>query len=135
MKTLRGTIFGGIAYFILGWVVYGMLLGPFYEANTDVTLNRPEAEMILWAMFVSTLLVALFLTLFLKYAGANNWMDGIKTGGVFGILMGLSMSLSFYSMTTWYNSLWIAIADSVVNAIVMAIVGLVIVMTWGKKEE
>ncbi|WP_439182533.1 DUF1761 family protein [Carboxylicivirga taeanensis] len=134
MKTLRGTIFGGIAYFLIGWVVYGMLLGSFYEANTDVALNRPEEEMILWAMFVSTLLVALFLTMFLKYAGASHWMDGIKKGGLFGLLMGLSMSLSFYSMTTWYSSFWIAIVDGIVNAIVMAIIGVVIVLTWGKKE-
>ncbi len=134
MKTLRGTVFGGIAFFLLGWLVYGILLMDFMIDHTNSVANRADEDMVLWAMFVSSLLLGLLLTLFLKRSGAKTWMDGLKTGALFGLILGLSMDLSFYAMTIMYNTLWIAIADALIYTIIIALVGLVIPLTWGKKE-
>ena len=134
MKTLRGTVFGGIAFFLLGWLVYGILLMDFMIDHTNSVANRADEDMVLWAMFVSSLLLGLLLTLFLKRSGAKTWMDGLKTGALFGLILGLSMDLSFYAMTTMYNTLWVAIADALIYTIIIALVGLVIPLTWGKKE-
>jgi len=80
MKILKGTLFGGIAYFLLGWLVYGILMMDFSLANYNQCMNRPEADMIWWAMIVSNLVYALFLTLILKWSGAKGLIDGLKTG-------------------------------------------------------
>ncbi|MBN2892920.1 MAG: hypothetical protein JXL97_13720, partial [Bacteroidales bacterium] len=68
MKILRGTIFGGIAFFLLGWLVYGMLLMDFMAANSNNCAARLDDEMIWWAMIVSNLILALFITLVLKWS-------------------------------------------------------------------
>ena len=69
MKILRGTIFGGISNFLLGWVIYGILLMGFLSANMNQCAARPD-EMIWWALILSNLSAALLLTLFLKWFGA-----------------------------------------------------------------
>ncbi len=135
MKIVRGTIFGGISYFLLGWLVYGILLMDFMSANTNTCTSRPEAEMIWWAIIVSNLIFALLLTIVLKWSGASQIVDGIKTGALFGFLMGLSMDLGFYSMTTMYNNLTVLIVDVVVFTLLMAVVGMVIVLLWGKEKS
>lgn len=135
MKILRGTVFGGIAYFLMGWLVWGMLLMDFYTANFNQCLNRPEADMVWWAMIASNLAFALLLTLILNWSGAKKIVDGLKTGAIFGFLYSLSIDLSFYSMTTMFNNFTGIVVDLVVNSLVMSVIGLVIVLTWGKQKS
>jgi len=134
MKILRGTIFGGILYFLLGWLVYGILLMDYYMANTNQCANKSEGEMIWWAMIVSTLFAALLLTLILNWAKAKSIADGLITGAIFGSLFTATIDFSFWSMTTMYSSLVPILVEIVVSAIVFALVGMVIVLTWGKEK-
>lgn len=134
MKIIRGTLFGGITYFLMGWLVWGILLMDFYTANFNQCASRPEMEMIWWALIVSNLTTALFLTLFLKWSGAKGIVDGLKTGAIFGFLYSLSLDLGYYSMTTMFNNFTAIIVDVIVNTLVMAVIGLVIVLLWGKEK-
>lgn len=132
MKILRGTLIGGVAYFLIGWLVYGILLMDFFSSATNMCANRPDGEMIWWAMIVSNLLAALFLTLFLNRTEAIGIVDGLKTGAIFGSLFTGTIDFSFWSMTTMYSSLLPLLVEIVVSAIVFAVVGMIIVLTWGK---
>ena len=134
MKILKGTIFGGIANFFLGWLIYGMLLMEFMKSNSNQCANRPEMEMIWWAMIFSCLVYALFLTLFLKGSGSTSWLDGLKTGALFGCLFGVTIDLSFYSMTTMFNSVTPIFVDAIASTAMGGITGLVIVLLWGKSK-
>lgn len=134
MKILKGTIFGGIVYFFLGWLIYGILLADFSLANYNQCMNRPSAEMVWWAIILSNLIYALFLTLVLKWTGASGWLDGLKTGALFGLLLGVSTDLSFYSMTTMFNSIGAMVLDMLVMTVMAAILGTVIVLVWGKDK-
>jgi hypothetical protein len=131
-KIFKGTIFGGTVYFILGWLVYGILLADFSQSNYNQCMNRPSAEMVWWAIILSNLVYALFLTLMLKWSGAARWTDGLKTGALFGLLFGVTSDLSFYSMTTMYNSIGSMLTDMVVMTAMAAVLGAVIVLVWGK---
>lgn len=133
-KILKGTVFGGIVYFLLGWLVYGILLADFSLSNYNQCANRPQADMIWWAIILSNLAYALLLTLFLKGSGASGLMDGLKTGALFGFLFVLIIDLSYYSMTTMFNSLGAMVTDIVVSALLAAVLGVVIVLLWGKDQ-
>lgn len=135
MRILRGTLIGGVAYFFIGWLVYGVLLNSIYAPMTNTSINRPDGAMIWWAMILSNLLFALFLTLFLKWSGARSIIDGLKTGALFGALFTATIDLSLYSMTTMYNTLLPILIETVASAVVMGVVGMIIVLTWGKAKE
>lgn len=131
MKILRGTIFGGISYFLLGWLVYGILLMTFLSANMNQCAARPD-EMIWWAIILSNFSAALLLTLFLKWFGAKGIIDGLKTGALFGFLFAATVALSSWSMTTMYTNISALVVDIFASTVLFAIVGIVIVLTWGK---
>ena len=134
MKILKGTIFGGIANFFLGWLIYGMLLMDFMKSNSNQCAARPEMEMIWWAMILACLVYALLLTLFLKRSASSTWLDGLKTGALFGCLYAVTIDLSFYSMTTMFNSVTPILVDAIASAVMGAITALVIVLLWGKPK-
>jgi hypothetical protein len=134
MKLLRGTVFGGISFFLLGWVLYGILFMDFFSENNNQCANKADGDMIWWAIIVSNLMTALLLTLILKWSGAKVILDGLKTGAIFGILLSLSLDLSFWSMTTIYNNFGTLLADVAVNTFMLAVVGMLIVLLWGKEK-
>ncbi|RIH64700.1 hypothetical protein D1164_13770 [Mariniphaga sediminis] len=135
MKILRGTVFGGIAFFLLGWLVYGILLMDYSSANYDQSIYRADGEMIWWALIASNLAIALLLTLVLKWSGAKAITDGLKTGAILGFLLSLNINLSFYSMTTMFLHFSGLVVDVLVFTLMMAVIGLIIVSLWGKKSK
>ncbi len=132
MKILRGTIFGGIAYFLLGWVVYGILLMGFLSTNMNQCAARSDGSMVWWAIILSNFSASLLLTILLKWFGAKRIPDGLKIGALFGLLFALTVSLSSWSMTTMYMNLGALIVDILASTVLFAIIGIIIVLTWGK---
>ncbi len=135
MRILRGTIFGGIGFFLLGWLIYGIIMMGYNTANTNQCMNNPNGEMIWWAILVGNFISALLLTLVLNWSGAKNWMDGLKTGALFGFLLSSSMAFGFWSMTTMYNNFTALMVDITQNTVFYGLVGLVIVLLWGKEQK
>ena len=133
LKILRGTISGAIVYFLLGWLVYGILLMDFFSAGMNQCVNRPLGEMIWWAIIVSNLALALLLTLILHWKKAAGIVDGLVTGVIFGALFTIMIDFSFWSMSTMYNNISTILVEIVVSAALYAVVGIVIVLTWGRK--
>jgi len=106
----------------------------FLSANTNTCANRPNGEMIWWAIILSNLSAGLLLTLFLNWSKASGMISGLKLGAVFGLLYACIVDFSFWSMTTIFNSLTVLIVDVLISAFVLGIVGMVIVLTWGKES-
>ncbi|RIJ48630.1 hypothetical protein D1614_08830 [Maribellus luteus] len=134
MKILKGTIFGAIAFFFLGWLVWGILLMDFSMNNYNTEIYLPEDEIIWWAMIVSNLALALMYTLILKWAGAKTLVDGVKIAATIGALYALSIDLGYYSMTNVILNLSAIVVDTLAYLAISAITGLIIVATWGKDK-
>jgi len=90
--------------------------------------------MIWWAIILSNLVMALLLTLILHWAKAKSIIDGLKYGALFGLLYGSAIAFSYWSMSTMYLNARAMVTDILVSSAVMAILGLVIVLTWGKEN-
>lgn len=134
MKILRGTIFGGIAFFFLGWLFWGILLMDFSANNYNPDFYLKDNEMIWWALILSNLTYALLQTLFLKWGKAKKWIDGLKIGILFGGLYALSTDLGIYSMTNILLNVWAIIVDTLAYVVITGLMGIVIVLTWGKSK-
>lgn len=135
-KIVVGSLAGGLAYFLLGWVVYGILMKDYCATNLNQTGMRKEEEMILWAIGVSNIAFAMLLALIFSWSNTSSILNATKMAAIIGLLVSISIDLSFYAMTTMYQSRSIIIVDVIVNTTLTAIVGAIVYwsMCLGKKE-
>lgn len=129
-KFLIGGIVGGILYFLLGYVFYGLLLKNFFNENGMAT-NMDT--IIWWALVAGNIAGGLLLAYILGKANASTAGSGAGIGFVVGLLMGLSFDLMMYSFGKGLTTKGM-IADVVVGAVMSAIVGAVIGAILGGKK-
>ncbi len=97
MKLVLSTIIVGVVLFLLGWVIYGMLLmeylKPFYGF-----MQRPEYDMKIWAFGLASLSQAFFLFIIYSkgYQGGSAVWEGIKFGIIISLFTGIP-----YILYTW----------------------------------
>ena len=135
-KILLGGLAGGVAFFFLGWIVYGMFLMDFMMANQNQCAMRPMEEMIWWSLIVSNIIWAFAYAVIFSWGNITGFVNGLKSGAILGLLIGASIDLSFYSMSTMFNSLTVVCVDVLATTVMSAIGGGIIaqVMGMGKKE-
>lgn len=131
-KTLLGALAGGVALFLLGWVIYGMLLMDYTTANFNQCAANPPDQMIWWAMIVSCLCSGLLLALILSWANKSGAADGAKIGAIVGALIGLSIDLSMFSMSSMFPGLTPLLVDVIAYTVMTAIGGAVVGLVMRK---
>jgi len=134
-KIVIGTIAGGVAFFLLGWLIYGMLLTEFMKANYNQCAMKPMEDMIWWAMILSNLVWALLYAMLFSWTNTSTLMSGAKMGFIIGFLIILSFDLSFYAMSNMFFGRRALCVDILAGTITSTIGGAVIgwVMGMGKK--
>ena len=125
-KLLIGGIVGGIVYFILGYLVYGILLRDFlkpYVANVD-----RGNDLIFWAIILSNLFMGFLLSYVMNRGGVASVSDGLVTAAVVGLLLTSGYDLIMYGTTHLVSLRQIAVdvaAATVISAIAGAAIAIV----------
>jgi hypothetical protein len=134
-KILLGGLAGGVTFFLLGWLVYGVLLMGFSKANYNQCAMRPMEEMVWWAMILSNLAFGFLLAIVFGWSNTASAASGAKVGGVLGILISLSVDLSFYATSSMFSNFTAVLVDLVAFSAMSAVAGLVVgwVLGMGKK--
>lgn len=128
-KFLIGGIIGAIAYFLLGWVVWGMLLMNFnmeHITEPGKAVFRGEDGMVWWALIAGNLLWGFVLSYVLSKSGVASAGSGAMVGAIFGLLVSAAINCFLYAqMNAWdTTSMGVdVIANLVVNAITGGVVG------------
>jgi hypothetical protein len=130
-KLLMGTIVGGIAYFILGYLIYGMALMSIMAEHSNASCMRAETDMIWWAMIVGNLGFAALLTSVCLKSGVDTFGAGAQAGAMIAFLVSLSVDLMMYSTTTLMTDTTGIIIDVIASTVMGAIVGGIIGMLAG----
>ena len=133
-KTLIGGIVGGIVYFFLGWLFYGMLLADFTTSNFNQCAALPMDSMIWWALIASNFIWGFFSAVIFEWTNTSSPMAGAQKGAIIGIMTGLAFDLGMYSMTTIYSNMTALIVDVATMTLMSAIVGAVIGYIRGMKK-
>lgn len=133
-KFLVGGLLGGIVLFLLGWVVYDMVLGATAEGYSNMNCMRSKEDFNMLLMAVANLLYGYLLAYVLSNSGSmSSFAGGAKAGAIVGFLACLSIDLMFYSFTTiWNDYTWIII-DVVAWTVISAIAGGVIGWWMGRE--
>lgn len=126
-RVLLSALAGGVAMFLAGWVVYGMLL-----MDTMKNLNPGSAAVMkdppqLGGIALSNILWGLFLALvFDRWAKISTFKSGAIAGAWTSALLSTSFDISFLSMTTMYTVNGVVldiVAATVMGAITGGVVG------------
>jgi len=133
-KILFGGIAGGVSFFLLGWLIYGILLMEYSMANYNQCAARPMEGMVWWAMILSNLAFGFLLAIVFNWTNTHGIIAGAKVGGILGLMMAFSMDLSVYSMSTTFLHVSAVFVDIIVYAVMSAIVGAVVGLVMGKNE-
>lgn len=126
-KLSIATLLGGITYFLLGWLVYGLFVNDLMALPQEfASVMYSEAEMKIGLMAASCLVWGFLITYILqKWAGISTFSSGFIAGATIGALVSLTVGLSMASMYKFGNIQNILI-DTVANGIISGITGGVI---------
>ncbi len=128
-KFLVGGIIGGVAHFLLGWLVWGTLLMSFMKEHTSMAgkaVMRADDQTIWWALIAANLLLGFLLSYILNKSGAMSAAAGAATGAVIGLLMSSAINCFNYAFMEMGDMTGMCVdiaASTVVSAIVGGIIG------------
>ena len=135
-KILLGSFAGAVTYFLLGWLIYGMLLMDYMTNSCPNIpgLNRNESEMLLWVMFISNLLSAFLMAYIFDLAKISGWMNGMKQGAIIGFIITAAFDTGMYAMTFMLTKNWLMI-DVLASTVMAAIVGAGVAAVMGMSDK
>lgn len=138
-RVLLAALAGGVAAFLGGWVIYGMLLDPNYfqgqltEAGAAVV--RPPEEMKLWAIAVSNLIYGLLLALiFDRWASISTLKTGAIAGAVICGLFALSQGFMWHAYANMMKDMSSILVDTIASVVLGALIGGVVGWVLGYKR-
>ncbi len=131
-RFLFGGIAGGIAFFLLGYLFYGMLFSDFFTRNAGSAsgVARQMDQFVWWALILGNLLFGFLLSYVEIKAKIRTLGAGLVAGAILGILFAASYDFTSYgtSHLMTMQSVW---ADIVILGVMAAIAGAVVGLVRG----
>jgi hypothetical protein len=125
-RVLAGTIAFSITFFVLGFIVFGLFLGP----NVMQKYITPDAaklfyEMPVWAALIVGYLVLGFLVayIFQNWAGIRTFKGGLIGGAIVLFLLELYFQLSLVAFMKMHTSYIPVIVDVIGTTVIGALAG------------
>ncbi len=95
-KFLVATVAGGIALFVLGFILWGLLFMSFFQAHATADVMKEVPTF--WALILGQLSFAALLTVIIgKWAGTTGVVPGMKTAALVGLLMALGIDFTLFA--------------------------------------
>ena len=125
-RFVLATLAGGIAVFMVGGLIYGVLTVSFFEANQGSAVGVMRATPDYVHLFLGQLVFGALLTVVIgKWAGQSGAGAGLRIGAAFGALLGFAMDLTMFGVTNISN-ITATLVDPFFTMIQMGIGGAVV---------
>ena len=136
-KFVTGSVVGGIAFFFLGYLFYGVLLAGFYSEHSGAAAGtaRGMEDIVWWALILGNVSSGALLSyIFLKWANISSFGGGASAGATIGFFIGLSMDLIRFATAGMFD-LTASLGDVVVMTVMYGVAGGIIgaALGMGKK--
>lgn len=133
-RTLMAALAGGVAAFLLGWLIFGILLMGFMEAHMlqYPGLMKGEGEMNMGLLFLSNLVVSVLLTWAFGRMDVADVQGGLLHGAIIGLLFYLAVDLSFLAMMNMFDGPLAVAVDVIANTVWTAGIGGVVGFMLGR---
>ncbi|HMX80264.1 MAG TPA: hypothetical protein PLG91_08130 [Ferruginibacter sp.] len=133
-KWIIGGVTAGVLLFLLGWLVYGMLLMNFMNNHTGAAGNVMRTEPDMLYLVIGNLAAGFMLAFVFIKANITSAASGFVTAGILNFLMAVSVDCMIYATTTTISKTAMA-TDVAASTVMFAITGAItaLVMNMGKK--
>lgn len=121
-KWLIAALIGGIAFFILAWLVFGTLMIDFYISNIIPYNGLIKDPPVIWSLFIHGLSMSTLLSFIFAKMGIRTFAKGTILALWIGFLITLWFYTFMYASLNLYTTKRI-IVDLVVNSLFIAVVG------------
>jgi len=119
LAVLAATVIG----FLLGWLIFGVVLADFYKNNTTFYQGlMKDPPFFLGFLLGSLYLGILIVYIFDRWVKIDNFTSGLYQGFIIYFLMILSFDTFMYASMNLFN-IGIIIVDVIANAVLGGIVG------------
>lgn len=126
-KSIVAGLLAGLTLFLLGWLVYGILLADMFAgmAGTATGVAKTEDEMMSsmhWLVIGQMALGFLLAYIFAKWANISTFSGGAKAGAIVGAFVAIAWDFTMLG-TSNVSTLSSTILDVVVMIVLMAVAG------------
>lgn len=131
-KTLIGGFLAAILSFLLGWLIFGILLMDYYAANMKTYEGLTKTEPVMWAIALANLCYGMLLAYIFQLGGIVTASKGFITAMIVSMLTSMSFNLYMHAQMDLYNGSLLVI-DVLINMVFGGIVGAFLGWWFGRK--
>lgn len=131
-KFLAAGIIAGVIYFLMGYLLYGVLFKSFFDQNG---MAADMSKFAWWAMILSTVAAGFLTAYVLNLAGTTTMGKGFAIGLIVGLLMEFSFDLGMYGTGQSLMDSSAMALDVVISAITAGLAGAVVGMVYGSGKK
>ena len=125
-RLVIGTLAGGIAMYLVGYLIWGVAFVGFFAANAGSATDMARESRLVWAVVLGTFSLAALVTLAVgSQAGAATILNGLKIGAIVGFLVWFGVDFIHYGARNVWN-LTATIVDPLLEIVRTGIGGAVI---------
>ena len=137
VRVLLSAVAGAITLFILGYLIWGVLLTSYFKSNTIEYAGlskQPIPNLLL--LFLSNLALAFLLAfVFAQWASIRTFVGGLAAGAIVGFLIHLSWKLSLMGYMNLYKETTPVVVDILVETARASLAGGLIGSVLGLMDE
>jgi hypothetical protein len=137
-KLILAALVGAVAQFLLGWLIYGIVLAKFMSSQTthyEGLMKDMSSGSFLILIFLSGFVMACLIAfIFQRWAKFEKFQSGLSGGMVLGFMIALSYDLNFLASMNLMTVPGV-IVDVIGTSIMFGIVGGIIAWILGMKPK
>lgn len=128
-KLITGAVVGTVSQVVLGYLIFDLLFGSFYETGLSAVADIMRASPLIWASVLGNLALAVLVTLAIDRTKSDSLPKGFKVGAIVGFLVWFGLHFNMYSfmeMSTPTLMIVDSLLELVRTGITGALIGLVL---------
>lgn len=131
-KTIIGGIIAGLVSFLVGWLIYGILLRQYYADHSFQYAGLMKDPPVIWAIAIANLCWGFGTAFIFNIGSVNTVPRGVVIGGFLSGILTAGFDIMMYAQMNLFGLRMTAI-DIVVSTVMGAIVGAVLGWWFGRK--
>ncbi|HCK20824.1 MAG TPA: hypothetical protein DHW15_01255 [Bacteroidetes bacterium] len=132
-QRILATLAGTVVSFLMGYILYALALGSFFEAHMGTAENVAKTDdMVWWALVAGNVFLAYLLVyIFGKWANIKTFGAGLQAGAMIGLIIGFGYDMIAFGTTNTMD-LTAALVDPFVTAVMLGVTGGVVGWMLGR---